>query len=211
MSRTTRVVVAGLAIATLSAAALGLPAPDAVVLVGASFGVALAAYVVGRAALRRFRSPLVVALIPTTAMALGLLVAAYSMFVSSHDLSALVVVVVSAGTAGVLGALALATELERSRRQVEAVTARERQLERSRRELVAWVSHDLRTPIAGIRAMVEALDDGVVIEDADVRRYHHQLTVEADDELVHVRLGWRELLLQLEQRITPLQAHLLTP
>ena len=35
--------------------------------------------------------------------------------------------------------------------------------------------------------------------------------VEADDELVHVRLGWRELLLQLAQRITPLQAHLLTP
>ena len=45
---------------------------------------------------------------------------------------------------------------------------------------MAWVSHDLRTPIAGIRAMVEALDDGVVVEDADVRRYHHQLTVEAD-------------------------------
>ena len=57
---------------------------------------------------------------------------------------------------------------------------RERALERSRRELVAWVSHDLRTPIAGIRAMVEALDDGVVVDDADVRRYHQQLTVEAD-------------------------------
>src|SRR5690606_4477585 len=56
----------------------------------------------------------------------------------------------------------------------------ERALERSRRELVAWVSHDLRTPIAGIRAMVEALDDGVVSESADVDRYHARLTAEAD-------------------------------
>jgi signal transduction histidine kinase len=31
----------------------------------------------------------------------------------------------------------------------------------SRRELVAWASHDLRTPIASLKAMVEALEDGV--------------------------------------------------
>jgi signal transduction histidine kinase len=180
VSRTTQVVVAGLAIAGLSAAVLGLPARDAVVLMAASFGVALAAYVVGRAALRRLRSPLVVALIPTSAMALGLLVAASAMFVSSHDLSALVVVVVSAGTAGVLGALALATELERARRQADAATTRERRLERSRRELVAWVSHDLRTPLAGIRALAEALDDGIVHEPAEIERYHAQLVTEAE-------------------------------
>ena len=39
---------------------------------------------------------------------------------------------------------------------------RERALESSRRELVSWVSHDLRTPLAGLRAMAEALEDGVV-------------------------------------------------
>jgi signal transduction histidine kinase len=31
----------------------------------------------------------------------------------------------------------------------------------ARRELVAWASHDLRTPIASMRAMLEALDDGL--------------------------------------------------
>jgi two-component system sensor histidine kinase BaeS len=31
----------------------------------------------------------------------------------------------------------------------------------ARRELVAWASHDLRTPLASLRAMVEALEDGV--------------------------------------------------
>jgi signal transduction histidine kinase len=41
--------------------------------------------------------------------------------------------------------------------------SRERALEASRRELVAWVSHDLRTPLAGLRAMAEALEDQVVI------------------------------------------------
>jgi signal transduction histidine kinase len=177
---TVSVLIGGLAVAGLVAWALGLPTRDAIVLVALSFGVAGATYVAGRAALVRSRSPVVVALIPVVAMALGALAAADAMFVSTHDLSALVVVVAGAGTAGVLGGLTLAAELARSRAQVAAMTAHERALERSRRELVAWVSHDLRTPIAGIRAMVEALDDGVVADPADVRRYHERLVAEAD-------------------------------
>ncbi len=35
------------------------------------------------------------------------------------------------------------------------------QLFDARRELVAWASHDLRTPLASLRAMVEALEDGL--------------------------------------------------
>lgn len=38
----------------------------------------------------------------------------------------------------------------------------EQAAEQSRRQLVAFVSHDLRTPLAGIRAVAEALADGVV-------------------------------------------------
>jgi signal transduction histidine kinase len=56
--------------------------------------------------------------------------------------------------------------------QLDAASKRERSLEGARRELVAWVSHDLRTPLAGIRAMAEALEDGVVADDESVRRYH---------------------------------------
>jgi signal transduction histidine kinase len=177
---TLAVVAAGLLIAIGAAASLGLPAGDAAQLVAISFGVSITTYAGGRLALRRSRSPLVVALIPVVAVAFGSLAAAEAMFVSSHDLSALVVVVAAAGTAGVLGALALATELDRARRQLLEAAERERALESSRRELVAWVSHDLRTPIAGIRAMVEALDDGVVVDPEDVRRYHQQLMTEAD-------------------------------
>jgi signal transduction histidine kinase len=57
--------------------------------------------------------------------------------------------------------------------------SRERQaaLEASRRELVAWVSHDLRTPLAGMRAMAEALEDGMVDDPA---AYHRQIRMDVD-------------------------------
>ena len=57
---------------------------------------------------------------------------------------------------------------------------RERAMESSRRELVAWVSHDLRTPISGIRAMSEALEDGVVTDPVTVARYHLTIRQEAE-------------------------------
>ncbi|HEY0934126.1 MAG TPA: HAMP domain-containing sensor histidine kinase, partial [Trebonia sp.] len=58
--------------------------------------------------------------------------------------------------------------------------AREQALEASRRELVAWVSHDLRTPLAGLRAMAEALEDHVVTDPREVGRYHSQIREESD-------------------------------
>src|SRR5207253_2153570 len=79
------------------------------------------------------------------------------------------------------GELALiGDELEAMNRHLEQARARERALDASRRELVAWVSHDLRTPLAGIRAMTEALEDGVVDDPEAVRRYHRAIRVEAD-------------------------------
>ena len=52
--------------------------------------------------------------------------------------------------------------------------------EQSRRDLVAWVSHDLRTPLAGLRAMVEALEDGIVDDEATVARYYATMRQEVD-------------------------------
>ena len=55
--------------------------------------------------------------------------------------------------------------------QLQAAAEQRRQVEQLRRDLIAWVSHDLQTPLASIRAVVEALADGVV-EDAETsQRY----------------------------------------
>lgn len=74
----------------------------------------------------------------------------------------------------------LAAELDAMSARLDASRASERAMERSRRELVAWVSHDLRTPLAAIRAVTEALEDGVVDDPATVHRYHRTLREEAD-------------------------------
>ncbi|MFJ6574090.1 sensor histidine kinase [Streptomyces sp. NPDC091292] len=72
---------------------------------------------------------------------------------------------------------ALASELEATSRKLAASRDRERALETSRRELVAWISHDLRTPLAGLRAMSEALEDGMA---ADPDRYLRQIRTEVE-------------------------------
>ena len=74
----------------------------------------------------------------------------------------------------------LAQELEQTSARLALAQTQTAAIERSRRELVAWVSHDLRTPLAGIRAMVEALEDGVVADPETVARYHRTMRQEAD-------------------------------
>ncbi len=72
---------------------------------------------------------------------------------------------------------ALSRQLSDTSRRLAESHQREQVLEASRRELVAWVSHDLRTPLAGLRAMAEALEDGMV---DDPRRYHVQMRETVD-------------------------------
>jgi signal transduction histidine kinase len=55
--------------------------------------------------------------------------------------------------------------------QLQAADQKQRQLDNLRRDLIAWVSHDLQTPLTSVRAILEALADGVVEEPEMVRRY----------------------------------------
>lgn len=214
----------GLTIVGLIAAALGLPVQDSMQLVGISGGSALAVGLVGAAALQLLRGrPFVaqvsaVALTSTAAVAAGALAAGNAMFLSSHDLAALWVVVAVGAVVGVVGALVLgervgtasqslgkaarriadpsvtaetlrpsireftrlADELERTAKALEESRERERAMDRARRELVSWVSHDLRTPLAGIRAITELLEDGIVDDPDELAHYYATLRTESD-------------------------------
>lgn len=67
---------------------------------------------------------------------------------------------------------ALADELVATSARLAESRDREHRIEESRRELVAWIAHDLRTPLAGIMSMAEALEDEVA---TDPQRYHRQM------------------------------------
>lgn len=56
----------------------------------------------------------------------------------------------------------------------------QRRMEEERRDLFVSVSHDLRTPLSSIRAMIEAINDGVVHEPDAVNRYLHLVQRETE-------------------------------
>lgn len=92
----------------------------------------------------------------------------------------------------------LGAAIDRMAEALETARDRERRVEAMRADLITAVSHDLRTPLSSLRAMIEAVDDGVVDDPATVRRYTGemrrsvgQLTTMVDDlfELVQLDAG----------------------
>jgi signal transduction histidine kinase len=64
--------------------------------------------------------------------------------------------------------------------QLQEANANQRALDTLRRDLVAWAGHDLRTPLAGVRVLVEALADGIIDDPATSRRYLQQARNQID-------------------------------
>jgi signal transduction histidine kinase len=130
---------------------------------------------------RSVTAHIVVVLLGTVFAVLGgILSAAWGMFISNHDLNVLVLVVAAAGAVSLASGLWAGRRLAQASVWAAEARQRERRAEASRRDLVAWVSHDLRTPLAGLRAMTEALEDGVVSDPATVAEYHRRITVETN-------------------------------
>jgi signal transduction histidine kinase len=70
---------------------------------------------------------------------------------------------------------ALGRTLDEMADRLRVAMERERRIEGQHRDLMTAVSHDLRTPLASLRAMVEAIDDGVVEDLPSLRRYVAQM------------------------------------
>jgi len=66
---------------------------------------------------------------------------------------------------------ALASTFNHMAEKLQLTDQKQRELESMRRDLIAWVSHDLQTPLTSIRAILEALSDGVVDDPETVSRY----------------------------------------
>ena len=120
---------------------------------------------------------LVLVLVPLVATIAGVI--GVSGFMYTPELARTVVVCGLVAVVTVPVAVLLGRSLARRSVWEREARARERSAEASRRELVAWISHDLRTPLAGIRAMTEALADGVVAEPAEVSGYVRDIDREA--------------------------------
>lgn len=104
----------------------------------------------------------------------------------------------------------LARAVNRLGERLEEADRQRDLVERQRRELTAAISHDLRTPLGSIRAIVEALDDGLVTDRDEVARYHATIRREVerlnrmiDDlfELARMDAG----VLELDRRMIALQ------
>lgn len=68
---------------------------------------------------------------------------------------------------------ALASTFNQMAEQLQVADQKQRELESVRRDLIAWVSHDLQTPLTSMRAILEALSDGMVEDPETVTRYLH--------------------------------------
>ena len=97
------------------------------------------------------------AIVTVAGLGVAVLLFVDTMFLTPHDARYAVLL---AGYALVVGGWSAWFLGRRALRRVEAT-------ERARRDLVASVSHDLRTPITSLRLLAEAIDDDIV--DADTR------------------------------------------
>jgi signal transduction histidine kinase len=100
-------------------------------------------------------------------------VGAMAMFVSHHDA---LVISAMAAVAGVVGARAAQLLAHGVMDEVEAM---HREVDEARRRLIAAVSHDLRTPLASLRLLVDAVEDGVATGETR-ERYLREMRTHVD-------------------------------
>ncbi|MEH3143110.1 MAG: HAMP domain-containing sensor histidine kinase [Mycobacterium kyogaense] len=146
-----------------------MPSTEFWEIVGWALACSVPVVLIGAAVIRLARtwslavSMVVLVLIPVLATLAGVIGASGFMITETFERTVMVLVIVSVVT---IPAAVMLGRYQARRTVWEAeIRDSERAAEHSRRRLVAFVSHDLRTPLAGIRAVSEAIADGVVPDD----------------------------------------------
>jgi signal transduction histidine kinase len=104
----------------------------------------------------------------------------------------------------------LAEDVRRLSEKLDESERERSRLDRQRVELTAAISHDLRTPLASVRAMAEALAEGVVDDVGERARYYAliQREIERLDRMIGDLFDLAQIdagALRLEKRRLPLQ------
>ncbi|HBV88895.1 MAG TPA: hypothetical protein DEF42_20165 [Desulfosporosinus sp.] len=92
------------------------------------------------------------------------------------------------------------------RDQLKESLEKQNAYEQSRKALIASISHDLRTPISSIKGYVEGLQDGIVEDEASVKRYLsiiHQKTDQLNRQIQDLFQFSQFDLGQLEVKLVP--------
>jgi signal transduction histidine kinase len=158
--------------------------------VGAMGAVALFALARRRVGLAATLAPLVV----VGSVAAGVYASARAMFLSDADSTTVLLLLLATVPVALGVGLVLTARIRRVTTEAAAEKAareRDREIEVRRREMVSWVSHDLRTPLAAVRALAEALEDGVGPVDEHVPRIlaeNRRMAAMVDDLLALSRL-----------------------
>jgi signal transduction histidine kinase len=161
-----------------------MPLKDVALILAMSLAGAMAVGVPGALVLRWMRGRSITwhvcVLLTVTVLATlaGIFGIARAMFISVHDRNVLFVVLAGSGAVSLLLGWWLGRRLAADAVWADQMRAQEREAEARRRELVAWISHDLRTPLAGLRAMAEALEDGVVSDRDTMWEYFRRMRSE---------------------------------
>ncbi|GAA1863272.1 hypothetical protein GCM10009751_21360 [Myceligenerans crystallogenes] len=167
-------------------------------LVGAAGTFGVFALARRRAAVAAVLAPLVVVL----AVAAGVYASVRAMFLSDKDSATVLLLLAATVPVALAVGLVLAVRVWRMAATAAAAQAehgRDLEIEAGRREMVAWVSHDLRTPLAAVRVLAEALEDGVGDRAGTVRRIqaeNHRMSGMVDDLLALSRLQSPALVLR---------------
>ncbi len=164
-------------------------------IVAAGTGLVGAVLVVSLARVRPVWAAAAAPLVVVLSLAAGVYASARAMLLTERESNTVLLVLLAAvPVAAVLGAATAlrVQDLARARAREAAERDRNRQVEEGRRELVAWVSHDLRTPLAGMQAITEALQDGVATDPAEylerMRAEVSRMSAMVDDLLALSRL-----------------------